>query len=157
MSHQSLIDAFLHQVARQPDRIALIFASSDSEIRRCTWRELASLVDLCAAEISRRFDSDPALRRQIGHASDNSLADVVIALASMSVGAVEVPIDHRLAGGEVRRRWDRVGGLWVDQNLRMEQRSSSLFQNRSVTPLQVELDDPSLILWTSGTTGKIPL
>lgn len=154
-----LIDAFLHQVDRQPDAIALVVESSDHAVRSISWKQLSAAVANCASEVFQRFTSTPTLPRRIGHASDNTFADVVIALASMSLGAIEVPIDHRLAPEEISRRWDRVGGLWLDQDdrQRINAWSGNLAGNDEhrvkLSSSSHNIDAPSLILWTSGTTG----
>ena len=103
-----LIDAFLHQVDRRPDAVALLAESPDQTVESISWQQLSAAVADCARGISQRFSATPSLPRRIGHASDNSSSDVVIALASMSLGAIEVPIDHRLAPEEIRRRWDAL-------------------------------------------------
>jgi long-chain acyl-CoA synthetase len=150
---QSLIEAFIHQVHAQPDRVALIVEPSENALRSITWRELSAAVAGFAAELSTQFESDPAVGRRIGHASDNSYADVVIALASMSIGAVEVPIDHRLQGDEIDRRRKRVGGLWVEFDARKQLPAEFLYSHASTAPSRNGIGAPSLILWTSGTTG----
>jgi long-chain acyl-CoA synthetase len=148
-----LIEAFLHQVQRQPDRIALLYETPGQVLRSCTWRRLALAVANCAGELARRFESQPQLPRRIGHASDNGVADIVISLASMAVGAIEVPIDHRLAADEIAWRFARVGGWWIDEQQRRALQPGAVYRNEAVPLGAVDRDRPSLILWTSGTTG----
>jgi long-chain acyl-CoA synthetase len=154
-----LIDAFLHQVDSRPDAIALVTQSSNHSVQTFSWQQLSVAVADCAWEIAQRFASSPASPRCIGHASDNTCADVVIALASMSLGAIEVPIDHRLSPEEIWRRWERVGGLWLDRDDRRRLGSGLVNQGHSEHRVQLStssnnFDAPSLILWTSGTTGE---
>ncbi len=54
-----------------------------------------------------RLDGQP-----IGFASDNSLADVILPLACMVSGKIEVPFDHRL-GESVGELWKQVDGRWL--------------------------------------------
>ena len=150
----SLIEAFSHQVRTQPDRMALVFETPERVARSMTWRQLAAVVARCASELSSRFEASPEMPRRIGHASDNGLADITLALASMSIGAVEVPIDHRLSEEEIRERWNRVGGLWVDPDWRRQICFAPVYPRRVVSLPRLDIDSPSLILWTSGTTGS---
>ncbi len=155
---RSLIDAFLHQVDSRPDAISLLAESSDQTVQTISWQQLSAAVADCASECSQRFRATPALPRCIGHASDNTCADIVIALASMALGAIEVPIDRRLSPEQILRRWERVGGLWLDQDDRRRLGSALLNQDREhrieLSSLSNNIDAPSLILWTSGTTGE---
>jgi long-chain acyl-CoA synthetase len=158
VSFTTLIEAFRHQVTARPNAIALIVESSDGTTQSLSWKQLAGLVSRAAAVLSDRLESSSAARR-IGHASDNSLADIVIALASMRIGAIEVPIDHRLGQREIVRRWNRVGGLWLDRKSRWQLMVDSIAeaktesQSTDLSSFTIDADTPSLILWTSGTTG----
>lgn len=147
----NLFDAFLHQVESQPDEVALVAESQSGCVDELLWRQLGFLVAGVANEWAEAFDADPQLPRRIGYLSDNSLADVVMALATMSVGAIEVPLDGRLSDEEINRRWSRVGGLWIDDRpsvLRLAE------EHELQTRVSRDADAPALILWTSGTTGE---
>lgn len=154
----TLYDAFLHQVECQPDAVALVDRSPDPSTRSFSWRQLGAIVACFATEFRDRLTADPGLPRRIGYASDNSWVDVGIALASMSLGTIEVPIDHRLSEKEISERWDRVGGLWLAQadRRRLSELADDVVNRRAGAKparARLDVDATSLILWTSGTTG----
>ncbi|MGI9474166.1 MAG: AMP-binding protein [Rubripirellula sp.] len=165
MSFQSLVEAFTHQVESRPDATALWVESSDEPVVPISWRQLARAVHLTSTALNDRFNANPSLPRRIGHASDNTVADIVLALAAMDLGAIEIPLDARLNTEEIERRFQRVGGHWVDSNERKSIEARALLgafdSSSSLRPDRirgkwvgdVRPDDPSLILWTSGTTG----
>ena len=156
MALSSLIEAFRHQVRSQGDRVALLIETPDDAAKEVAWNALASLVDEAASQLANHFHRHPTLARRIGHASDNTLSDIVIALAAMSLGAVEFAFDQRLGDEEIQRRWTRIGGLWIDQSLRSrfaKWSGASVSGSAVSAGEQVDLDAPSLVLWTSGTTG----
>ncbi len=153
----SLIDAYRHRVQVQAEQTAVAVDSGDGPQREVSWRELGAMVDFACGRFSKRLQADPSCPPHLGHASDNSLADVVIALASMSLGTIEFPFDHRLDPEEIRRRWNPIGGLWIDSSLRDELadvKSTPIDCLRKSEPAKLDLDAPSLVLWTSGTTGS---
>ena len=150
------MEAFRFQVGTRGDRVAAIVESTGDSTMEVSWRDLAILVDASTHQLAAQFAQDPALPRHLGHASDNTLSDLVIALASMSLGAIEFPFDRRLPAGEIERRWSRIGGLWIDQQLReqlADLRVASLISPPPIETGCVDPDAPSLVLWTSGTTG----
>ncbi len=121
-----------------------------------SWTALAALVDAATGQLASHFELHPSLPRRIGHASDNTLSDIVIALASMSLGAVEFAFDHRLADDEIQRRWKQIGGLWIDPSMRRrfaEMPQAPASDTAEIERQHVDPDAPSLVLWTSGTTG----
>ncbi len=166
---RSLFDAFLTQVQRRPQSLALIAETSPGDgapsvIRRLRWRELADVVRWAMLRLEGDFARRPDLPRRIGHTSDNRLADVVLAIACMGTRAMEVPFDHREAD-RIEPRWRRIGGLWVDQpwKSRLEsicfaapestghwRRSAGDWHRARLHPAE----DPALVLWTSGTTEQ---
>lgn len=166
MSAPSFVDALTQQVDQRPDSTALWVEAPRASPTSISWRSLATAVVRVSRLLEQRFARDPRRPRRIGHASDNSVVDVVIALASVVCHAVEIPLDRRLNRSEIERRFQRVGGHWFDERARQsidaematatEQPASredllKVFASRGE---QVAwLDDPSLILWTSGTTG----
>ena len=132
-----------------------------------SWRHLERAVYLTAVDLINLFDANPNLPRRIGHASDNSGSDIVLALASILVGSVEIPIDHRLASDEIQRRFRSVGGHWIGSRLRkrIDERLRCMpqdpaanidWENDSLSFhfQTISINDPSLILWTSGTTDR---
>ncbi len=155
-----LPDALEHQLRTRPESAALIVPDGDSA-RSISWRRLAQMIAAVAAELEGVWRDQPTLPRRIGHASDNSLADVLVALASMVLAAVEVPIDHRLGADEIRSQWERVGGHWIEEPERAGLVALAWATEGESDPLVDRLrlarrdaDQPSLVLWTSGTTGR---
>ncbi len=159
MSSPTLIDALLDQVHGRPDHTALWIDTSHGKLEAVSWKRLGSAVAGVADELARHLKDEPHLQARIGHASDNTVADILIALASQLLGTVEVPIDHRLREDQIQRRWNRVGGFWVDASMR-KRFTSLLFESPDTTldltsrRATVDMDAPSLILWTTGTTAQ---
>ena len=156
MPFSSLIDAFRHHVQVRAEQTAVVVDSDDGSKREICWHELGAKVDFASRRLSKHLQADPSRPRHLGHASDNSLADIVIALASMSLGTIEFPFDHRLGPEEIRRRWNSIGGLWIDAAQRDELagvKATPIDGANQIEPAQFDPDAPSLVLWTSGTTG----
>lgn len=180
---KDLLDAFLSQAARRPGHPALAVEvdpgrpvagdsrgrRGDSPLRWVSWRSLAARVALAAELLLDRFRAYPARPRVVGHASGNTLADVVIALACPAVDAVECPFDGRQfpgpPTGDSPPVWPGIGGVWLDQawKLRLETASNfpahPLFTLSRITAAtrgggRFRPDRPALILWTSGTTDS---
>lgn len=155
-----LFEAFRHQTQSRPGEVALIAARSGrDELAKMTWGQLAAVVTAAARALQRRLDHADSFPQRIGHASDNSLDDVVIALAAMELGAVEVPIDARLPRPDIESRWQRIEGLWLDAASRAELIGDAMGvdpvgPSLGDEPPSVDLDQPALVLWTSGTTGR---
>jgi long-chain acyl-CoA synthetase len=146
MSFANLLEAFLYQVEHRPDAVALLHESASGAIEPISWERLYSAVAHCAKLILQRCNETTPPR--VGYRSTNSSSDVIIALACMSLGAIEVPIDARLAETEIRRRWNRVGGLWLeDDDFDVPMEAGQL------PSVELQPDAPGLILWTSGTTS----
>jgi long-chain acyl-CoA synthetase len=147
----SLLTAFVHQARRRPGAIALV-AWHDHEPTSYTWSRLAAMVSRTAASL----ETD-----RVGFASDNSLADVILPLACMASGAIEVPIDYRL-GAAVHDLWNQVGGQWLTERDRERLMTRALQADDSAAAIgqlekrseRVDTDQPALILWTSGTTAS---
>jgi long-chain acyl-CoA synthetase len=160
-----LLDALQLQLRTRADAVALIVPIGDSP-RSFSWRQLGQMIAPVVGNLDRVWRDQPTIPRRIGHASDNSLADVLVALASMATAAVEVPIDHRLEADDIEARWKRIGGHWLGPQQRDELIAKALAATSDREPL-IELaglsesegrsrgdpDQPSLVLWTSGTTG----
>ncbi len=160
-----LLDAFQYQFRQRPESPALIVPRPESgrELESISWRRLAATVAVVAGNLRSALAAESSSAWRVGHASDNTLSDVVIALAAMVIGAVEVPIDHRLQESEVESRWNRVGGYWLDPRHRVdmvwEALDNSIDASRTIDWNQLcqrrnDIDQASLVLWTSGTTGR---
>lgn len=156
-----LIEAFRHQCRVQPDAVALIVPDGDATAS-FNWRQLQQIVATFASDLRQRVEGQFAEQGQpvVAHPSDNTLADVVVALSCIAIGAIEVPIDHRLGDEEVDQLRGQVGGLWLSKaersaSLAKARRSSESDADCSETLFETKIDPdaPSLILWTSGTTG----
>lgn len=166
VSLKSLYQAFMHQACSRPDATALLLASPNKVQGMCSWRSLASVVHSTAHRLQRQLDKDRSLPRCIGYASDNSDADIVIAIASMALGTTEAPLDGRLGAVDIARRWSRMGGLWIDETskgqihaeLAASCHATTLAEPTPLVPVATETGNPadqaSLILWTSGTTRQ---
>jgi long-chain acyl-CoA synthetase len=161
----NLTASFVKQVASRPLGTAVITHEGRSP-RRYTWSHLASLVYDVAGALEAQLSQRPEVPRRVIHTSNNSLVDLVLALASPVCGAVEVPIDDRSGGRTTRELQQRVDGLWLETDAiagRLEwlsERHGSL--DRPVDPLpalraaarRIDVDEPALVLWTSGTSGR---
>ncbi|MGB7346437.1 MAG: AMP-binding protein [Pirellulaceae bacterium] len=149
----NLLAAFWHQVTTRPDQVALVL-SSGSSVASFTWERLAVKVVLQADLLIQQFGAAPDAFRFAAYASDNTLGDVLMALACPVAGVIEVPVDHRL-GQSAKALADRIGGLWLpEHDLTSGQGSVT---NVAIDRLKdasskVNADDSALILWTSGTT-----
>lgn len=172
MSKKTLYDAFKHQVASRPDAVALLLDSSSKHTCPCSWHALSVVVDRAADRIAKLVSSTPS-RTCITHASNNCDADIVIALASLKLGMTEAPLDSRLEDGEMLRRRDYLGGVWIEDQFKQQINSElvrattdpSIPESRcsdgpnseteieAAAPSQAE-EETALILWTSGTTSE---
>ena len=172
VSENALYKAFQHQVDSRPDAAALLLDSTSNTARECSWHALSVVVDQIADRIATVFSTTTTVRC-ITHASDNSDADIVIALASMKLGMTEAPLDRRMESSELLRRRNYIGGIWIDDHFKRQiatelveaaDSSSTDGSNHSKwshpannchpgkSPLRSE--KASLILWTSGTTSE---
>ena len=158
----SLLDAFLGQIASRPSATAISFEPQPGgDLVRLSWAELGSLVGHQSAQLQLLFERHPALPRCVGYRCDNSIADLVVALTCMNVGAIEVPIDGRVGPSRMETLWHQVGGHWIDDDSRAELSAvAAKLRQPAVDGLArlrrqrtaIQLDSPALILWTSGTT-----
>lgn len=154
----NLFDAFRYHVRARDTADALIVEADGTHgVERWTWEELAGLVRSVAQQLHLLLDPLPRDSWCVGYPSRNSLADVLIALACMKVGAVEVPIDGRLSPEEIESRWRQIGGVWLDDATLCQFVDAAKADTSPPSPLSLEDDDrerASLVLWTSGTTGQ---
>lgn len=120
----SLVSALQRNVDTCPDRPALITPDAHRGVRRLSWRQLGEAVDQVADRLPRH-SSGPF----VVHRCDNRLIDVLIYLACLKTGRVDVPLDARLPRAVIRQ-------------LRRRIRSASLPRH----------SDAAIVLWTSGTT-----
>ena len=172
MKSPDLIDAFLGHATARSDHTALLSEdpARPGRLRATSWGQLAEVVRNAAEKLQRRLGDQPGYPPHIGHASDNSAADVVIAIASMVLGTTEVPIDHRYDRERIEALWRRLDGLWVNRAFKGELEraigevdasrpdpagtASSLRRLRRRATRPVGCEAAALILWTSGTTRE---
>ena len=146
---ENLLQAFVHQVARRPNELALLTIDGGG-LLRFTWRELAGFVAGRAAYFAERFSQTDA-PRYVGYAANNSFQDVLTALACMASAAIEFPMDARLGETAERMFHDRVGGHWIPD---LPLKTSMQIESLRVASESIAVDQPSLVLWTSGTTAR---
>jgi acyl-CoA synthetase (AMP-forming)/AMP-acid ligase II len=139
--------------------------------RTFTYRSILEPVAAVAASLSDRFNIGPGDRVAI--ACPNTAAHAITAWAAVSIGAVVVELNGWWAGPEMehgigltrpkvvfgdRRRLDRLpaGGVGVpvvgfeDDFAGLEAHGAG----RRLPPDPVDEDDPLVVLFTSGTTGR---
>lgn len=149
----TLTHAFAHQIETRPDAIALIVGFG-SESRCFTWQQLAERVCLQSELLEHHFDSETEVKCCVGYASNNSLNDVLTALACPLISAMEIPVDHR-HGVQAKKQASSIGGIWLNEQDLTQQRDS--LTKAPLERIQGAMDDippdaPALLLWTSGTT-----
>jgi len=157
-----LLDALLQHAVARPDAIAI----QDGGSWNLTWSELLGEVERTAGV----FDSQGwGVGTRIVYECRNTIPEVIAGLACIAMGAIEIPIDSRLPESTKTEIFDRSGGQRIDLSLTdpMDaQRSEPTplapnaigSENRStiLTSLadRIDIDRPSLVLWTSGTTAR---
>lgn len=157
-----LLDALLHHGRTQPDTIALRCPAHPS----LTWAQLVVWVNelrqqmLSRTEVSSPYVSgrNSAVRARIVYESRNAPIDVVTALGCIAAGAIEIPIDSRLPLVMRQRIFDQSVGVPCHESAWQQ---PCLDSNFDVALLelescahQVDIHQPSLVLWTSGTTDQ---
>ncbi len=123
-----------------------------------TWSQLAVRVQ----RLARQLQSDGfAPGDRLVHACGNSYDGVLVALASMAVGVIEVPLDPLLdmssreaLARHVEGRWLR--GFAADMEARADADSNPVLAANWLLEQHAcrAFDEPALILFTSGTGGK---
>lgn len=149
------------RAAMSPDRAALIFGD-----RVITYAELAARIARVAA---RLHDSGVGPGDRVAYLGPNHPAFVETMFATHRLGAIFVPLNFRLAGPEVDHLLRHSGAVVLVHA------PGQAFSVRPATVVEVgdayekwrdqagepapvdvpvETDDPALILYTSGTTGR---
>ncbi|MEM9364748.1 MAG: AMP-binding protein [Planctomycetota bacterium] len=150
LREQPLLAALLRHSLDRPHATAL---HTRPGIAAMTWSELIR----CVASAAKMFGQTG--HRKIIHRSSNSPEDVVVALACMASGKVEVPLDGRLTSSQHQAFLSRNAG----EHLAMSHKAGLLTRSEGVEPalcqVQGQLDqtrwqDPALILQSGGSTGK---
>jgi len=149
------------------DRTALIFESQSGELIHWTWRDLAIAVDVTCHRIEQ---ADFVAGDRLVHSLGNSAEAVLVALASMAVGTIEVPLEPISAERAEQFSIDLVSGrllsastgdeiaTWAT-NARSASQSLAAKGSTAVARLLARYaaqaaDAPSLILFTSGSSGR---
>ncbi len=159
---QHLLDAFMQNARLRPDAIALRAPNQPAQ----TWAELTVEVNRTRQQIECLADeSVPRGTRHRGaegirivYESRNLPADIVIAIACMASGVIEIPIDARLPTAIRRQISSRSKGIaWETVNKNAlparDDFASALYQLEHCAA-RVDPHQPSLVLWTSGTTAQ---
>ncbi|WHY83833.1 AMP-binding protein [Neobacillus novalis] len=176
--HDSTVAQVLRQVAAEvPNRIALIDGVKDpANRRRWTYAQLLTDAERVAAALLNKFK--PGERVAIW--APNSIEWVLIEYGCAIAGIILVTVNPALRGKELEYvlRQSETAGLFLTEEYRghnmlqtAKQVSESLptlreiihfsefedfihSENKSVTFPEVKPEDPFVIMYTSGTTGK---
>jgi fatty-acyl-CoA synthase len=141
-----------------PDRPAVLDLDSK---RRVSYRELDEAVSRCVSALLARGCQ---VGDRVACVAKNDLALIVLFIACARAGMLFAPLNHRLAERELQDLLDLcepkvlVGDTRVAQALRVDltvQRLWAELQEHAPAPAGVvDADAPSLILFSSGTTGR---
>lgn len=142
---------FAEQVARRQTADALITRNES-----LTWKQLADAVPDVHTYLAFNHDANDESRFVV-HECENRLADVLIWLACLRGGLVDVPIDARLPSETKQSLLSRFGDshLSPSQLQRIERSVGATASDR--LPINASPSGPSddaLVLWTSGTTDS---
>ena len=155
--------------ARSPEAIAIVFGEE-----RVTYREFADRSELVAGVLA---DAGIGRGDRVAYFGENSSSFLVTLFATVSIGAVFVPINTRLAPPEiahvlsdsgaslfihddapeaaVERATEGIDGLTI---IPLRGAADSLAERvASATPVPAQasgLKEPAAIIYTSGTTGR---
>jgi len=148
------------------DRTALIFESHNGELIQWTWRDLLIAVDATCQRIEQAHF---AAGDRLVHSLGNSVEAILVALASMAIGTIEVPLDP--SSGELVQQLsiDLVGGRLLSASTAdaiadwptdarsaghsLAAKSSAVARLRERYAAHAA-HAPSLILFTSGSSGR---
>jgi len=158
-----LLAALLAHAEQRPDAPALHGGRST-----WTWYQLAAAVQRVGSELEHLEWTD---HRRLAHACANEPLDVILALACVAAGVLEVPIDARLDRRAVGELVSQARATWLTDSRRQRWRAfidpSQLagapqagspghraLSDLSGRAVDVDPSRPSLVLWTSGTTDR---
>jgi long-chain acyl-CoA synthetase len=153
--------SFLRTVRNCPENTALETLTSEGELQKWTYKELASLIISLANEIkSRNIEKGDRVAIYGQYNSEW----IVTYLAIQFAGAIGVPLDNRLSYREVNHFLNNSGSkiLFASEELLTREIEISVpLKMPEVTAKiddfslpELSLDDTALILYTSGTTGS---
>lgn len=161
--NRHLLDALLQHAQQRPDAIAL----KHPHMPPRTWGQLVVAVEHAArlianvakapsgATVGRATEPD---QRRIVYDCHNIENDVVMALACIASGTLEIAIDGKLPSetrGMLRKNAnaesvDLSGADWLSQDGSL----LAAVERLEKAAEEVRLDRASLVLWTSGTTSQ---
>jgi len=153
--------SFLKTVRTYPDKTALQILTSNGGIKKWTYKELAEMVISLAKEIKSK---DAEKGDRVAIYGQYNPEWIIAYLAIQLVGAIGVPLDNRLTYREVNHFLNNSEAkllfaseellsqdINISTPLKMPEVTSKI---DDFTLPQLTLDDPALILYTSGTTGS---
>ncbi len=135
------------------DSTALLWLDASGQLQQLKWPELYAVASACAQSIDQQgFKPGDRLLHQSG----NTATGVIVALASMLQGTIEVPLDPQADAVSAQAISQLVTGRWFElpdwlTNLTPATRFTDS------QPAIAPYDNPSaaaLILFTSGSTGE---
>ncbi|MCC9657149.1 AMP-binding protein [Rhodopirellula halodulae] len=152
-----LLAAFLQHVRQRPRDTALLDSRTGEPV--WTWGQMANVVHRSAEKICNEVtwhDRD----RHLAYSCHNTPHDVTISLACLAVGAVEIPIDAYLPASQQQRlhSQSRAATWEADEDHTLaplhDQSIADSIEWLQAASDRVDVDAPSLVLWTSGTTSQ---
>ncbi len=148
-----LLEALLENARQRPDAIAVRATGQPDR----TWCQLTVEVERTACLIASLINNHGASKR-IVYLCDNTIADVIVSLACVAAGAIEIPIDSRLPHEMQAQIIPRCGGVQISPAKLISQihdhPNGQSIQTLQLASTQVDVHLPSVVLWTSGTTGE---
>jgi long-chain acyl-CoA synthetase len=153
--------SFLKTAKTYPEKVALQVLTSEGEIQTWTYEELLLLIISLSNEIKSKNIEKGDRIAIYGHYNPDW---VITYLAIQFTGAIGVPLDNRLSHREVNHFLNNSGAkiLFASEDLLTSEIEISVpiktpkitFKIEDFELPQLTLDDPALILYTSGTTGS---
>ncbi|TWT95504.1 class I adenylate-forming enzyme family protein [Neorhodopirellula pilleata] len=152
-----LLDAMLRHARHRSDSVAIRDASG----RALNWGELAVRVFMQSESLSNDTPRSVTNSDRITNEVRNTIDDVVLALACLAAGVIEIAIDARFPESVRHELIRRSAGTIVPSLKRIppDQACDPSSVRASIDVLtkcadSIAIDAPSLVLWTSGTTAK---
>ena len=153
MQDKTLLDAFDRQVLTRPAEPALVMCNPSDEIQTYTWFELDDLSNRVAVNLRSVLIGNSSNPRAIGYSSENSLSDILLTLAAARIGVINVPLVSSAGNLYTKSCWEQIDGHWVDQK-DIQNWILSTNKATNVVRCEISVQQPAIVLWTSGTTGS---